>query len=687
MPVVYHSLDFDGCFSNETVTFALGENWYIDKSNEQVNHAFLTANAQILKQLSEKGEDEKTVLLVGSNRQDPYMDFNNGAGGWIPSGSAYPRMEAFANAIGAEFNSFLLADLESDTLESGQTYRKLKDSGYLVENGSYQVSLDLKTLKEQFPQGRDDGSKVSLLFAQMQLAAMKHPEDEVAFNFYEDRKDIAKGLRTFFQKNPELIPEKVTFIIIGYSGPQFTQEQVQNGLEDIIMHQTGDLASEDTEKIKKEAQDLCLPVLIKITGGTEEFKLYRRDVDGEWGFVNYDGLNTQTLLSYFPKENGIGAREKIRKFTNDEDKDGKIVSYLKANHFLPIPLARKNSGEISYYNYGEPTPVASIKGKGYIPKVITDWLPAYQAMRHPDVSEKDGKFSVARNFTLANFIAQLSHPETGPISRGSQAYVSLLIVNNLDRLKGELTSEDYDELESSITKFIAKLSPPETGDIPEAIQAYINTLMEEKLSRLQGELTPEESHKLESDLIDLYKVKIQSDTMQLSLKAIEIPDDLKIAKNELCTAISEALQSPKLSLEDCQNLDKIVENANNAIDPEKDAEIKSTSITNLGSLSEQVAGKKSHTLDAVSASCAKLAVVAAIVGLVLAPTGFGLAIGLAVASALSVVSVATGLAAKHTKTDLAEKTHHFKDALGEIIKEEHAVKEPPAPQNVPRHTV
>ncbi|KTD45534.1 Dot/Icm T4SS effector [Legionella rubrilucens] len=607
--VVYHSLDFDGCFSNEASSHALGKQWTASKSNQETNQAYLAANAAILTTFA-KGDE--TILLVGSNRQNPHIDFKNGTGTEYPPGSVFPRMEAFADQVGGTFNPFLLTDLETAKPDIGSTYRRFKEKDYLQENGSYKDKVDPRQLESDgFSLQKDDESKVSLLYAQMQLAAMNHPHDVIEFNFYDDRKDIAEPLFTFFQKNPELIPKNVTLNVIGYSGPALTREQVQESLTHFIMHTTSDPGSTRTLDVLKDAEKNNFPVLIKIPGEEDTFNLYRRNEDGEWGFEAFDGviegLDPSTLSGKFPKEGE-------RTYPNTA-KEPEIFSYLKNHHFVPIPSTRRSSKPV--YDYGEPKRFTPVQGEGSIPTEVADWLPAYHSLRDTaKVSEMDDyKISVAEGFDLTAFIARLPSPETGILSDKSREYIDLMI--------------------------------------------------EKKRFQLQGELTAEERNALESSLIELYKVRINSDNKQLlsqSIGTVEVRD----ARNELCTAVTDALESPELTLEDCQNMDNILHHSNKAIDPTQTTETQLNSLCELGTLSDKVGSKTSAKLAAVSAACGLFAVVAAIAAIALAPTGIGLAIGFAVAGALAAASIGTGIGAQITETNLADKTRNFKDALQDI---------------------
>lgn len=95
----------------------------------------------------------------------------------------------------------------------------------------------------------DDESKVSLLFAQMQLASMQNPNDDIVFNFYDDRQDIVEGLQKFYTEHPELIPKNVTLNLVGYTGPKLTREEVQEGLPSrFTLYTTSDMEDQATKK-------------------------------------------------------------------------------------------------------------------------------------------------------------------------------------------------------------------------------------------------------------------------------------------------------------------------------------------------------------------------------------------------------------------------------------------------------
>ncbi|MCW8408818.1 hypothetical protein OQJ13_07520 [Legionella sp. PATHC035] len=585
--VVYHSFDFDGCLSNEASAFALGTGWEQSKSKEQIDKAYIDANRDILKALA---RGDKTVLLVGSNRQDPEIDFTNGSGSAIPPGSVFPRMEAIAKELGENttFNPFLLLDLEIEPVAIGQTYDKFKEKDYLNENGSYKSFNISRFESDGFPRQLDDESKVSLLFAQMKLAAMQNPDDEIEFNFYDDRKDIVQGLQKFFAENPELIPKNVTLNIKGYSGPQLTQEQVQNTLQSCIFHSTGSFDSEKpdpaTVQAMNEARENNYPVLIRIIGEEDKFKLYRRDIDGTWGFADFES-QLKLDVTMFPMD---GGKKTL--------KNPEIAAELIKQHFLPIPSTRQSKPGQEVYDFGEPQDIATIKGVGRIPETnaITDLKSEYQALRQasrvPDsLLELNFKLSVAHDFSLTRLLAQSCSDSKISPPKGIQEFISqkfskmsseeiaktlvdskinghsiiqiledeqgkdeiiqLVIDAKLSRLKGDLTIKERYEIESSLKGIEAHLPHDFTKMSAEALSAalsdsemrgqaivkllkddenkeqIINLIIDRNFSKLQGELMDEERQKIEASFNGMEPFITQKFAQMQSQEIVKLLND------------------------------------------------------------------------------------------------------------------------------------------------------------------
>lgn len=673
--VVYHSLDFDGCYSNEASSFNLGRNWITERTLEESNKAYLEANREFLDSLKTK---DKTVLFIGSNRQAPDIDFKNGTGTDYPPGSVYPRMAAIAKELGpnATFNPFLLPDLESDVFVAGKTLEKFNEKGYLNENGSYKEEIRSTFKEDGFLELIDDESKVSLALAQMHYAAMENPDDIIEFNFYDDRKDIVESMEHFFKEHPELIPKNVILNLRGYSGPQLTQEQANENLLHFLTLTTTDLESEETKKAISEAQQHNFPILIKISGEEKKFKIYCRGANGVWGFADFNRNIASNFDGVFPK---LKELERLNTSKNME-----IFDELKKHHFLPIPVTRNDK----IYNYGSPTLIASIPGEGSIPKEVADWKPLYRAVREASMSP-DAKhckaMKVASEFSFTELISHSYSDTHLPAKRvkefidhnlskmgnkeiaevlskskiSSQAVVQILngnenkdniikqiIENKINQLKEELSKEERQQIESFLKGFTKT----------------INTIINEKLLELRNENDLEKRTAIESYLIDLYKLKIRDENK--SLADMEINKGIKQTRDALCSTISDALNSP-ITLQDCQKLNSLVGHARIAAAPNVDPETKSKSLCELAYLSDELVGAKSEKLQAVSVACGVFAVIATIVAFALAPTGIGFIIGMAVAGALAAASIGTGIAAKVKESDLSEKTRDFKKALEE----------------------
>lgn len=679
--IVYFSLDFDGCFSHETSSVALGIGWENLRSKEEVNAIYLTTNSDILNEFRTKKGDQ-TVLLVGSNRQTPFIDLKNGGKDIktvCPTGSVFPVMEAITGELGENttFNPFLLSDLEADVVEIGQTHRKFKDKGYLNENGTYKPDITSQDfIRDGFPEYRDDESKASLLVAQMKLAAMTNPDDDIEFNFYDDRVDIVEGLQQFFKANPELIPAKVTFNIFGYSGPKLTQKEAQENLSHFILHTTTEfekLGNPETQQSLdpktlaafSDAQKNNFPIIFR-DPEKNEFKIYRRDQYGEWGFESFNGV--------IP---GLEPQEEFTKLFYGElgssnyvptTREPPVSDFLKNVHFLPIPTSRPSNrvGAKNVYDYGEPTPIVAIQGTGSIPKEVSDWKPLYQALRQSLINSDadiDNKLSVAKNFSLAGFISySYSDPANSPPLE-IQTFISLKL--------NEMSPPDIASLiiDSKIGAQAIEKILENSKDKNEIMNQVIekNTRdIKNQEDTLQGELEPEERMQLEASLLELYKTTI---SLRNGLLLKTQSDNLNDAKNGLCTSIEKAIASPTLSLDECQNISEVINHANIAIDPGSNSDIQFESISNLGTLSENLAGKKSQNLGGISVACGLLAVAAAIVAIALAPTGIGAIIGFAAAGALAAASISTAIAANLTESDLSKKTRDFKHALEDIKSE------------------
>lgn len=227
MPILIHSFDHDGClaFSNErravTVTQQIEDN---------------QAMIGYLLQYNDLRDDESGELtypirkvMIGSNRQSFDKDAANAMRNH--NGSCVPLAIAMSEQLDAEFDGLTLADIKA-----GQSAGHHAD---LFLAAAQEASIDTAavmsfpplmaihnlTTKECNPYYFHDfdfaEDKINILYAQMHHQAALHPDEEITFNFYDDRLDILRALHNFFQKYPTLIPHNVELSLFHYERGSF----------------------------------------------------------------------------------------------------------------------------------------------------------------------------------------------------------------------------------------------------------------------------------------------------------------------------------------------------------------------------------------------------------------------------------------------------------------------------------
>lgn len=182
------STDWDGSFSPKD-------------STEDV----ISVNINILTSL--KDENSKyagTKVYVGSNRQGDFDDISNAAQNG--NGSCYPQIQRISEYLDAEFDDFLLADVYNN-LESGETLKRALTHLYSEQNDYDPEIINKITLLDWL----HDTSKLSLLIAQIQKLASEHPDDDIEFYFFDDKKVILDALGEFFSipENCQLLPRNL----------------------------------------------------------------------------------------------------------------------------------------------------------------------------------------------------------------------------------------------------------------------------------------------------------------------------------------------------------------------------------------------------------------------------------------------------------------------------------------------
>lgn len=189
------SFDFDGCLFHEDYS-----------SNEQ---NVIKSNKPFLNRIYQENQEFKKVYsLIGSNRQSFSTDYTNAK--LNKTGSCFPALQQLSVYLGTSMDTFLLADIFGD-LPEGTSFKRATNEDE----------------KEHSPYLFDD-TKVTVLYAQIHRIANKHPNEEIIFDFYDDRGNGAHGrrvdlleqLKSFYGKYPGLIPTNVTLRLHQYAGKE-----------------------------------------------------------------------------------------------------------------------------------------------------------------------------------------------------------------------------------------------------------------------------------------------------------------------------------------------------------------------------------------------------------------------------------------------------------------------------------
>ncbi|HHF7374169.1 hypothetical protein [Legionella bozemanae] len=201
------SIDWDGCLSHASYQTAVKADFH-NKPEERRKFPDLCIehNPLLINKLKELGINK---IMVGSNRQDIRGDSSDTyvreKETIYQTGSSYPNLQEIATHIGAEFDTFLLGDLYSG-LEPGATH---KAAIALQKDYNYPPDFKCATEGKKVSEWEFEKNKISLIYAQIQKLALQHPNDEVEYTFFDDRKEILEAIENFFRANPEMIPGNV----------------------------------------------------------------------------------------------------------------------------------------------------------------------------------------------------------------------------------------------------------------------------------------------------------------------------------------------------------------------------------------------------------------------------------------------------------------------------------------------
>lgn len=158
------SFEYDGC---------------LDKKNLAQDNIFMKNTALISNIRKEQSNFQKSIVLVGSNRQSNTVE----------NRPCFSNIALISKLTCTEFDSFLLDDIYDDE-ELGETRH---------------FSVNTK----------------AIIYAQMHKISYEHPSDTIVFNFFHGD-DLTK-LNHHFTKNSHLIPNNINLQFTQYQAPQILQ--------------------------------------------------------------------------------------------------------------------------------------------------------------------------------------------------------------------------------------------------------------------------------------------------------------------------------------------------------------------------------------------------------------------------------------------------------------------------------
>jgi hypothetical protein len=188
------SLDFDGCLFHRR---------YLNSEEGVVK-----ANLEFLNKLKDENQAfDKVIAIIGSNRQSYNVELAN-----MFRGLSFPAVKEVSDYLETKLDTFLLADIYGN-LENGTSYELGIKKDYHAKHADWLF----------------DESKVSVLYAQMHKIALENPNEQIVFDFFDDRgngnrtaSDILEWLNEFYTENKTLIPANLTLNLHHYAGDDVT---------------------------------------------------------------------------------------------------------------------------------------------------------------------------------------------------------------------------------------------------------------------------------------------------------------------------------------------------------------------------------------------------------------------------------------------------------------------------------
>mgnify|MGYP003390439057 CR=1 FL=1 len=160
--------------------------------------------------IADKGNFDELIVMVGSARQSASSDRFNSRENNTESG--FTAIRKISEHISARLDTFLLADVYGDTPDGTASHNAINPS----YSGTHHDWIN-------------DATKITILYSQIHKIANLYPEDEITFDFYDDRGigswlplDILEHLNTYFKRNPTMLPSNVTVRLNHYEGAKVT---------------------------------------------------------------------------------------------------------------------------------------------------------------------------------------------------------------------------------------------------------------------------------------------------------------------------------------------------------------------------------------------------------------------------------------------------------------------------------
>ena len=241
--------------------------------NNEILKSFLV-NSGYGKKIKEQFNDpsiEEIILTSSSSRQNLELDLFARIthmlepGGDGDSGSAFLFLDTLSEFLEEELKSKKIKkdqrtfddiwnkkDLGSAYKHIASEYKRLGlDSGNFTENLQGLKDQYSKLLESKEPPLVFDNEKITLLYAQIHSFAKEHKDDDILFEFYDDRENICGALHYAFSNFPQLLPKNVQFKIYHY-------DLFHDDIDELI------------SRIQKNPLDENCYALIKGTGSIDE---------------------------------------------------------------------------------------------------------------------------------------------------------------------------------------------------------------------------------------------------------------------------------------------------------------------------------------------------------------------------------------------------------------------------------